>query len=141
MDAVVLQGADHLEAGAVADVGQAGVLVTAEVPLEDLAVFGAVEHRAPGLEFAGPVRCFLGVEFGHPPVVEVLAAAHGVGKVDAPVVAIVDVGHGRGHAAFGHDGVGLAEERLADQADRDARGDASMAARRPAPPAPMTSTS
>src|SRR6185437_14506323 len=42
MDAVVLQGADHLEAGAVADVGQAGVAVAAKVALQNLAILGAV---------------------------------------------------------------------------------------------------
>ena len=47
----------------------------------------------------------------------------------------------RRHAAFGHDRVRLAEERLADQADRDARCAASIAARSPAPPAPMMRTS
>src|SRR4030095_9412625 len=51
------------------------------------------------------------------------AAAHRVGKVHAPTVAVVVVGHGRGHAAFGHHGVRLAEERLADEANRhSARG-------------------
>ena len=55
MDAVVLEGADHLQAGAVADVRQAGILVTAEVALQDAAVLGAVKHRAPGFEFAGTV--------------------------------------------------------------------------------------
>jgi hypothetical protein len=42
-------------------------------------------------------------------------------KVHAPVVAVVDVAHGRRHAAFGHHGVGFAEQRLADQADRAPR--------------------
>ena len=34
-DGVLLQRADHLQAGAVADVGQAGVAVAAEVALQD----------------------------------------------------------------------------------------------------------
>ena len=34
-----------------------------------------------------------------------------------PVVGGVYVGHGRGDAAFGHDGVGFAEQRFADHAD------------------------
>ena len=33
MDRVLLQGADHFQAGAVADVGEPGVAVTAEVAL------------------------------------------------------------------------------------------------------------
>ena len=47
----------------------------------------------------------------------ILAAAHGVGEMDAPVVAVVDVAHRGRHAAFGHDGVGLAQQRFAHQAD------------------------
>ena len=121
VDAVVLQRADHLQAGAVADVGQARIAVAAEVALQDAAVLGAVEHRAPGLELAHAVGRFLGVQLGHAPVVEVLAAAHRVGEVDLPVVALVDVGQRRGDAALGHHRVRLAEQRLADQADRDAR--------------------
>ena len=49
-DGVVLQGADHLEAGAVSDVRQPRVPVTAEITLENEAVLGAVEQRAPLLE-------------------------------------------------------------------------------------------
>ena len=62
------------------------------------------------------------MELRHPPVVHVLAAAHRVGEMDLPVVAIVHVGQRRRHAAFGHDGVRLAEQRLAQQADLDAAG-------------------
>jgi hypothetical protein len=39
------------------------------------------------------------------PVFEQLAAAHGVAKMNFPVVFWIDVAHGRGDAAFGHDGV------------------------------------
>ena len=121
MDAVILERADHLEAGAVADVREPRIAVAAEVALQDAAVRRAVEHRAPRLELADAVGRFLGVQLGHAPVVDVLAAAHGVGEVDPPVVAVVDVGERRGDAAFGHDRVRLAEQRLADEADRDAR--------------------
>ena len=85
-DDLLLQGADQLQAGAVADVGQPRVLVAAEVALADLAVLGAVEQRAVGLQLPDPVRRLLGVQLGHPPVVEELAAAHGVAEVDLPVV-------------------------------------------------------
>ena len=142
VDAVILQRADHLEAGAIADVRQARIAVAAEVALQDAAVLGAVEDRAPGLELAHAVGRFLGVQLGHAPVVEVLAAAHGVGEVHLPAVAVVDVGHRRRHAALGHHRVRLAEQRLADEArPTTPAADASMAARRPAPPAPMTRTS
>ena len=111
---LLLQRADHLQAGPVADVGEPGVGVAAEVALADLPVRGAVEQRAPRLELPDPVRRLLGVQFGHPPVVEELAAAHGVAEVDHPVVVGVHVAHGGGAAALGHDRVRLAEQRLGD---------------------------
>ena len=122
VDAVVLQRADQFEAGAVADVGEPRVLVAAEVPLQDAAVRGAVEDGAPRFEFADAVRGFLRVQLGHAPVVDVLPAAHGVGEVDLPVVAVIDVGERRRDAALGHDGVRLAEQRLAHEPDGHARG-------------------
>ena len=122
MDAVVLEGADEFEAGAVADVGEARVLVPAEVPLEDAAVGRAVEDGAPGFELADPGRGFLRVELRHPPVVDVLPAAHGVGEVDLPVVALVHVRQRRGDPALGHDRVRLAEQRLAHEPDRHSDG-------------------
>jgi hypothetical protein len=111
----VLEGPDHLQAGAVADVGQAGEAVAAEVALEDAAVVGAVEQRPPLLQLVDPVGGLLGVELGHPPAVEHLAAAHGVAEVHPPVVVGVDVAHGGGDAALGHDRVRLAQQGLADQ--------------------------
>jgi hypothetical protein len=117
MDPVVLERADQLEAGAIADVREARIAVAAEVALKDAAVGRPVEHRAPCFELADAIGRFLRVELGHPPVVHVLAAAHRVGEVHLPAVAIVDVGERGGDAAFGHDGVRLAEERLADQSD------------------------
>lgn len=62
------------------------------------------------------------MEFRHAPVVYVLAAAHCVGETDLPIVAVVDIAHRRGHAALGHDRVGLAKQRLAGQSDTHARG-------------------
>ena len=117
VDAVILQRADHLEPGAIADVREARIAMAAEVALEDPAVLGAIEDRAPGFELADAIRRFLRVQLGHAPVVHVLAAAHRVGEVDLPAVAVVDVGERRRDAALGHDGVRLAEQRLADQAD------------------------
>ena len=117
MDALILQRANQLEAGAIADVREPGIAVTAEVALQDPAVSRPIEHRAPRLELADAVGRFLRVQLRHPPVVDVLSAAHRVGEVDLPAVAVVDVGERRRDAAFGHDGVGLAEQRLAQQPD------------------------
>ena len=55
-DRPVLEGPDHLETGPVADVGESRVRVSAERPLEDAPVRGAVEDRAPQLELADPIR-------------------------------------------------------------------------------------
>jgi hypothetical protein len=109
---LLLRRADQLEAGAVADVRQPRVLVPAEVALADLAVLGAVEERAVGLQLPDPVRSLLGVQLGHARVVQELAAAHRVAEVDHPVVVGVHVPHRGGRAALGHHRVGLAEQRL-----------------------------
>ena len=89
---MLLQRADHLEPGAVADVRQAVVLVAAERPLEDAPVFRTVEERSPGLEFVDAVGRFLGVELRHTPVVQHLAATHRVAEMHFPVVFAVYVG-------------------------------------------------
>ena len=121
MDAVILQSADHFEARAVAGVREARIAVAAEVALQDFAVFGAIENRAPGFEFVHAVGRLLGMQLGHARIIQILPAAHGVGEMHAPVIAVVDVPHGGGHAAFGHHGVGFAQQRFADQPDFDAR--------------------
>ena len=86
MDGLVLQRADQLEAGAVADVDEPPVGVPAERALRHLAVGRAIEHAAPALELADAVGRLLSVQLGHAPVVEVLAAEHRVLEVDLPVV-------------------------------------------------------
>ena len=106
----MLHRADQFQAGAVSHVREAGVLVTTEVALADLAVLGAVKQCAIGFQFPNAVGGFLGVEFGHAVVVQELATAHGVAEVDLPVVVAVDVTHGSGSAAFSHNGVCLAQQ-------------------------------
>jgi hypothetical protein len=116
VNAVILQRANEFQAGAIADVRQARVLVPAEIALKDTAIRRAVEHRPPGLQFTHAGGGFLGVQLGHAPVIHVLAAAHGVREVDFPIVAVIHVGQSRRDAAFGHHGVGLAEQRFANHA-------------------------
>ena len=118
--AAILQGANELEAGAVADVRETRVGMAAERPLQDAAIAGAVEDGAPLLQLAHPVGRLLGVELGHARVVEPVATDHRVAEVRGPAVAVIDVGQRGGHAALGHDGVGLAQQRLAHDADREA---------------------
>ena len=81
-----------------------------EVALQDLAFLGAVKDGAPGFEFQYARGSFLGMVFNHDWIVEVLTTAHGVCEVNFPVVAIINVAHGCGHAALGHHGVGLTKE-------------------------------
>ena len=120
--AVVLQRANHFQAGAVADVRQTRIFVAAEIALKNSPVLGAVKERAPRFQFADTVGRFFCVQLGHAPVVQVLPAAHRIGEMDLPVVPFVHVRQGRRDAAFGHHGVRLAQKRLADNAHRHPRG-------------------
>ena len=52
VDAVILQRADQLEAGAIADVREPRIAMAAEVALRDQAFLRAIEDRAPLLELA-----------------------------------------------------------------------------------------
>src|SRR5580658_1662080 len=117
MDSMVLQSANHLQSGAVTDVCEARIPMAAEIPLQNSAIAGAIKKRAPSFQFTHARRSFLGMQLRHPPVIQVLTAAHGVGKVNPPAVAIVHISHRRGYATLGHDGVRFAEKRLRN--DRD----------------------
>jgi hypothetical protein len=59
------------------------------------------------------------VQLNHAGVVEELPASQAVAEVNLPAVLGVDVAHGSRDATLGHDRVGLAEQRLAQ--DRDAQ--------------------
>jgi len=122
MDSAILQRANHLQSGPVADVREAWIFVSAEIALKDAAIGRAVEDGAPGFQFAHAVGRLAGVQFRHSPVVDVLPAAQGVGEVDFPTVTFIHVGQRRRDAAFRHDGVGFAQKTFADHAHGDARG-------------------
>ena len=47
MNAMILQRADHLQAGPVSNMREAGILVTTKVALENAAVVCPVKERAP----------------------------------------------------------------------------------------------
>ena len=114
VDQVILERADQLQAGPVADVGEPGVGVAAEGTLVDQPFVVAVEDSAPALQLEHAFGRFLGVDLGHAPVVEQLAALHGVREVRLPAVRAGDVAERRRHPAFGHHRVGLAQEGLTD---------------------------
>jgi hypothetical protein len=40
--------------------------------------------------------------------------------VDLPIVTVIDIGHRRRHPALGHNGVGFAQQRLANKPYRNA---------------------
>jgi hypothetical protein len=109
VDALVLEAADQLQTGPVADVGKPPVAVGPEWPLVDLAICGSVEYGAPALQLQHPVGRLLGEDLGHPPVVDPLAPFYGVGEVGLPAVFGVDVAQCGGHPPLGHHGVGLTQ--------------------------------
>src|SRR5437660_1770089 len=96
MHAAVLERANHLEPGAIADVTKALEGMSAKGALQDLTITRAIKKRSPLFEFTHALRRLLGMNLGHAPVVEKLAAAHRVAKMRAPVVSRVNVGHSGG---------------------------------------------
>ena len=130
---MVLQGADNLQPGAVPHMRQAGVPVPAEIPLADQPVPGAVEDRPPFLQLAHAVGRFPGVQLGHAPLVEKLAATHGVTEVDLPAVAAIDVAQCRRHSPFGHHRVSLSQKRFAHETGAHAAGGALDGRTQPGP--------
>src|SRR5436189_5586101 len=61
------------------------------------------------------------MQLGHPPVVYILAAAHRIGKMHLPTIAIIDIRERRRHSAFGHYGVRFPQQRFADEPNAYAR--------------------
>jgi hypothetical protein len=57
------------------------------------------------------------VQLSHSPIVDVLAPAHGIGEMNFPVIAIVDIRQGSGNPSLGHHSVRLAQERFANEAN------------------------
>src|ERR1700724_1276696 len=81
VNTVVLQGADHLQSSAIADMGEARIFMSAKISLQDAAVFCPIENRTPRFELAHAVGRFLCVQLRHAPLVDVLTAAHRVGEM------------------------------------------------------------
>src|SRR2546423_8198834 len=113
LDDAILQTANHFQAGAVADMAQSPIRMGAKRTLQNATIGGPVEDCPVGLEFVDAFRGLASMQLGHPPVVDQLAAAHRVLEVDLPIVIRIDVAQGGSDATFGHDRVGLAQQRLA----------------------------
>ncbi len=112
MNPVVLQCPNHFKTRAISHVCKPRIFVAAKIALENASVVSAIEHRAPGFEFANAIRRFLGVKLGHTPIVHILTATHRVGEMDLPVVAVVDIGERGRDSAFRHHRMRFAEEYL-----------------------------
>ena len=59
------------------------------------------------------------MQFGHAPIIDILAAAHRVGKVDLPIIGLIHRAQRRCNATFGHHGVGFPKKRFANQPHLD----------------------
>ena len=57
------------------------------------------------------------MDLRHPPIVEQLAAAHGVAEVRAPIVTRIDICHRRGDPAFRHHRMRFSKQGLANDSN------------------------
>ena len=94
--------------------------MAAEIALQNAAIGGAVENRAPSFQLTYACGRFFGVQFGHSPTVQILAATHGVGKVNAPGIAVINIGESGGDSSLRHDRMSLAKQGLRDDRHFDA---------------------
>jgi hypothetical protein len=102
---MVLQRADHLETRTITHVREPWIPMSTEVPLQNAAVFRPIEERTPSFEFAHAFRRFSRVEFRHTPIVQILTAAHRIGEMNPPVIAIIHIRKRGRDPALGHDGM------------------------------------
>ena len=117
---MILQCSNHFQAGAIAHVRESRIFVAAKIPLQNATILRAIEHRTPRFELAHTIWRFLRVQLGHAPIVHVLPAAHRIGEMHLPIVAIINIGQRRCDPAFRHDRVRFAEKTFANHPDRNA---------------------
>ncbi len=116
--------------------------VPAERSLEDPPVAGPIEDGAPVLELADPAGDSSACSWAIRGLFRYLPPTIVSRKWTCHVIVRRDVPQRRRDATLGHDRMRLAEQRLAHEPDVRARPQlAAIAARRPAPPAPITRTS
>ena len=121
VNAVILQRTDHLQTRSIADMSEPRISVAAEISLQNPAILCAVEQRTPGFQLAHAVWRFLRVQLGHARLVDVLAAAHRIGEVHFPIVALIDIRQRCGNPALSHHRVRLAKQRFANESDPNIR--------------------
>src|SRR6187401_921503 len=88
---MILKCADHLQSSAVSDMRQSWIFVSSEISLKNPSIFGSIEKGTPGFEFAHAIRSFLGMQFSHSPVIEILTTPHGVCEMHFPIVPLIDI--------------------------------------------------
>src|SRR5580693_1686701 len=98
---------------------QSRITMTPEIALQNPPVFRAVEHRAPSLKLPDPRRSLFRMQLRHAWIIQILSSAHGIGEMDAPAIAVVDIAHRRRHPTLGHNGMSLAEQRFRNHANPD----------------------
>jgi hypothetical protein len=117
---VVLKRANHFQSRAIANVGEPWISVATEISLQDSPILRAVKERSPRFKFANAIGRFLGMQFRHAPIVDVLAAAHCVGEVHFPIVTLINVCKRRSNSTLGHYCVRFAQKGLANKANANA---------------------
>jgi hypothetical protein len=91
--------------------------MTTEISLKNAAILRPIKNCTPSFQLTNPGRRLQSVQLSHPPVVDVLAPAHGVRKMDFPIVTVVHIGKRRSNSALSHYGVRLSQKRLTDQSN------------------------
>ena len=84
--------------------------MSAKIALQDPSIFRSIKNGTPGFKLTDAIGRFLGVKFSHAPLIDVLTAAHRVGEMHFPIVALIDIGEGSCDSTFGHDRVRFAKQ-------------------------------
>src|SRR2546422_5861703 len=141
MDTVILKRADHFQTRAVANMGQSRISVASEVSLKNISSWSPVENSAPRFQLTDARRGLFRVDFGHTPDVQVLAPAHRIREMNFPIVGRVDRASAAAMPPSAMTVCAFPRRDLQTSPTVTPAADASIAARSPAPPAPITSTS
>jgi hypothetical protein len=120
MYSVILERSDHFETGTVTHVSETRIPVAPEISLKNVSFSGPIENGAPRFQFANAGRRLFRMKLCHTIVVHVLAASHGVGEMNFPVVRIINGAERGGDTAFGHYGVSFTKKGFTYESDFDA---------------------
>ena len=79
------------------------------------AVSGPVKYRSPFFQLAHAVRCLLGVNFSHFPVIAKITANESIGKMLPPRIARINRCQSSGNATFRHHRVSFTQKGFTNQ--------------------------